>query len=146
MAAKRDYTAEEIDLGMTYSVMAAGNDRAAARDLKRDHGVTIPRETLRDWRIKSKSDEYAEIRTRLEQKRREEMAEGVIALNMKELEAAHLAADQIITDLKAKKIPAKDVPKALQQLQIAFGIGVDKSNVLLDRPTEIVERRVNLPA
>jgi hypothetical protein len=105
---RRDYTAEEIDLGLTYLVMAAGNDRAAARDLKAEHGLTIPRTTVRDWKV-SRADEYAEIRLRLEQRRREAMAEDVIALNKKELEAANLTIDQLISDLKALDVRCPSV-------------------------------------
>jgi hypothetical protein len=141
---RRDYTAEEIDLGLTYLAMAAGNDRAAARELKAERGLTIPRTTLRDWKVR-KTDDYTAIRSRLEQKRREEMAEHVTAISQKELEAADLAIDQLIDGLKAGTVAAKDLPKALRDLKLSFGIGTDKANVLLDRPTTIVGHSYDLP-
>jgi hypothetical protein len=80
-----------------------------------------------------------------EEARREQMAEDVIAVNQKELQAANLAIDQTIAALENGEIAPRELPKALRDLKLSFGIGTDKANVLMDRPTATVEHKVNMP-
>lgn len=140
---QRTYEQDEIRLGLLYLAKAAGREREASRRLKRERGLTIPHTTLTGWKNRSHPELYADILRQNEQVRREEMAEEVIAVNQKELHAANLSVDRLITALENDEIAAKDLPKALRDVKLSFGIGTDKANVLLDRPTEIVEKRAD---
>jgi hypothetical protein len=65
--------------------------------------------------------------------------------NQKELHAANLAIDQTIAALEKGEIAPRELPKALRDLKLSFGIGTDKANVLMDRATAAVEHTVNMP-
>jgi hypothetical protein len=135
----KGWSEEEIALGLRALAKNFGNAPAAARELKQA-GTPIPARTLADWRQSRHATRYREVRAEIERLVLEDLGEEMLAQAREDAEAADLARREFVKQLKAGKIPARDLAGAVRNMRVSQSLGVDKSRLVTDRPTSIVRR------
>jgi hypothetical protein len=132
------YSEEEIERGLVEVAMCAGNTRRAHRQLEA-RGLTIPRETLKDWTTRHHLARYEEVRLEVLPRVHAKLAQESEDLAREYAAAEHAALDRFRAELP--NLRAADAASAVRNLATSRGISLDKAHVLRGRPSSIVERR-----
>jgi hypothetical protein len=135
--AKRDYTAEQVELGLLAVAYANGNTRKAARELKTAN-VKVPPRTLWDWSRKSRLEDYERVRRKVLPKIQQRAAEQHMGI----AEAGMEVQEKMLTRLgkESGNLEIKDVSTASRNLAVTVGIHAEKAQLLAGEPTQIVHR------
>ena len=133
----RNYTDEEIELGLRALAEFNGRPVIAARALK-ERGVAISRHQLGRWKDMY-SDRYAQIREEELPKIRARAADTHMELAQKSAEVASDALDLLSEELPNLK--GREIADALRNASTVSGIHTDKAQALQGMPTAIVEHR-----
>jgi hypothetical protein len=139
------WTDEEIDLGLRVLAKHFGNAAAAGRELK-TLGTPIPTRTLADWRDIRHTERYRETRAEVEKLVLQDMAEEMLRASKEDGDAADAARKEFLKQLKAGEVAPRDLSGAVRNFRVSQALGVDKSRLVVDRPTDIVEHKYDLAA
>lgn len=137
--ARRDYTAEEIDLGLTAFCLEAGRKRpvealVAAADLE------IPYSTLRTWAYETHHERYERIATEVEKRVREQLRDQYHRLARTSAELSEDVLGRINDELTARDSELLEVEVAIEHL----GEIADDDKDTLRMRKELWERRDRL--
>jgi hypothetical protein len=137
---RKDYTDQEIDMGLTAYAITSGKQKRAAELVKEQAGLDIPHETIRSWAQRTHPDRYERIRTEVAPKLQQQMADTHQALAHTAAELEARAVEKLETRLKTGEVEDRDLANIFKSAAIAGGIHVEKAQLLNDRPTQIVQR------
>jgi len=129
---------DAIDRGLVYLALNYGKARKASRAMKEDGLDPIPAATLDYWKKVSHCERYEQLRQEMEQRRDLNAAERMDALVNKALDLEEKILDQTAKGIG--QIAPRDLPNAYKNLAIGSGVLQDKSNIIRNKPTEIVQR------
>jgi len=142
MAKKVVHTETEIERALAALAKNAGNAARAQRELTAA-GHPVAYRTLADWKTRY-AERYEDARRRYSKALEEQLAEEMTSEARENIEAARLSRERYLEDLKAGKVPGRDLAGAIRNLATASGIEIDKARVLQEKPTEYVEYRPGL--
>lgn len=137
---RKDFTDQEIDMGLTAYAICSGKMKRAAELVKQQAGLDIPYETIRSWAQRTHPDRYERIRAEVAPKLQQQMADTHQALAHTAAELEAQAVEKLETRLKTGEVEDRDLANIFKSAAIAGGIHVEKAQLLNDRPTQIVQR------
>lgn len=137
--AKRDYSFEEIDLGLTVFGLEAGRKKPV-ESLLAAAGLTIPFSTLRTWAYDTHHERYERIATEIEKQVREQLRDQFHRLARTSAELSEDVLARINDELTARDSELLEVDVAIEHLG---ELGEDDKDSLRMRK-ELWERRDRL--
>jgi hypothetical protein len=138
LAPNSRYTDQEVERGLVALALCSGQRRRASKLLAKQ-GLKISDGALRYWKEHAHEDWYWEIQARIMPRVRAIAAEKHSELAELEGEASRQLLDRLMTE--ADEIPARDLPGAVRNLDVAAAVNRDKAAMLRGEPTEIVEHQ-----
>lgn len=125
---------EEVDAALQVLILCGGVLKRAAKILK-EEGLTMNRDTLRDWRDRQFPRRFAEIRHRLAP----EISENVAGRALERAQEADEAQRKYIREAVAKidEVSPDHLAKNAKALGDAAAQNVGVAQLLRDRPTSI---------
>lgn len=129
----RNYTPEEVELGLTVAAIHNGSVRRASKALELQ-GIRIPHATLRDWIIGSHAERYLEIRAEKApflEKRTAALAWENVQRSAEVVAKAIEKADEQLED------PKTDAASTAYKISLTQGIQQDKALLIEGRPSVI---------
>lgn len=137
---RKDYTDQEIDMGLTALAICSGRRKKAAELVKEQSGVEIPATTIADWARTTYPDRYQRVRAEVAPKLQAQMADTHQALADTAARLEVRAVTKLSDRLDQGDVEDKDLVNLYKASAIAGGIHVEKAQLLNDRPTHIVQR------
>lgn len=136
----RQYSVEEIDLGLTAFALEGGRGKQVEAVLA-EAGIDIPLATIRNWAYKVHKERYEQISIEVEKQVRTRLKDQYhrLAKISAKLSEDLLERIQGILDDPAAEVELRDLAKLLHEAGWAGGVATDKLQILTGRPTQIVE-------
>ena len=123
---RNKYAPEIVDRALCALAYFNGNSRKASEALK-EHGVKVPRSTLRRWPIVH-ADRYEELRGELIPRVHERVAEKHLELADAEIELSAAFIERMRRELD--EVPVRDLSTFQRNLDTGSGIHTDKAAML----------------
>lgn len=137
-APRREYSEAERDQALAIFALEAGREKAVAAVLSELAMPAIPIATLRSWAYDRHKDRYERIKNEVEVHARSQLADRARGFALLGGEVVEEGLRQLQAKLESGEIKPKELPKVVHEAAVAFGIGVDKGELLSGRPTSRV--------